>query len=104
MKAILLSIAILAMGSLAKANITFCSYGEINNIVNYDQETFTLSARALNDSEVKLLQSYVDDSWNCEEGVELIGPEKDENGASYKAVCYADSLGSATVSLKLSCE
>ena len=104
MKAVLLSIAILATVALAQANITFCNYGEVSNIVNYDQETFTMSARPLNDSEVKLLQNYVDDNWNCDEGVELIGPEKDEDGASYKAVCYADSLGSATVSLKLSCE
>ena len=77
--ALILSL-LFSINSMASSEHSICNYGDAHAVDAFD------------------------DTYNCNEGVELIGAVKTEKGAAYIADCTADSLGTMQVSLNLSCE
>ncbi len=103
---LLLMAAVLFSSFQASAFVTFyfCGLGDIQEITWFSSTGIESGERELTSSEVATLESTFDSLYNCDEGVDLLGAVHLSNGAEYKAICNADSLGSKEVRLKLSCE
>ena len=102
-------IALLLAFNTANAETPFyvCGLGEVQKIATLDPIGSDLKDAPLAPSEVTFLERAIDDKFDCDEGVELLGAELATKGSQkvyFAAKCSKDSLGTKKVKIELNCK
>ena len=109
MKSIILILSIfLASTVQAKVPVHVCGFGEVTKVAMKDGIGSTVSMMPLLIEEKSYLESEMDNKWDCDEGVDLLGAGKKDfkgkNQVVLNAMCSKDSMRIYKVELVLDCQ